>query len=210
MLKLPEERRRWGESKGAPSLKGYYFYSPQSSTVIKSKMAATTVLRTRTRFCPPKIRLQCRLIRTFLVQIGKNAKNKARADKVRISTVGWPYRFITLLHFLYMAVNRIVTLLFYCLELYFSCILVRVRVQFYFERVHYLFLYLIDVYISLINVLILLCVIFLTYMCCPWLCSHGGWLLLKCSAIGIGFNGAESNCGIAHILGILLMNNCDT
>ena len=160
MLKLPEERRRWGESKGAPSLKGYYFYSPQSSTVIKSKMAATTILRTRTRFFPPKIRLQCRLIRTFLVQIGKNAKNKARADKDK-------HRFITLLHFLYMAVNRIVTLLFYCLELYFSCILVRVRVQFYFERVHYLFLYLIDVYISLINVLILLCVIFLTYMCCP-------------------------------------------
>ena len=24
----------------------------------------------------------------------------------------------------------------------------------------------------------------LTYMCCPRLCSHGGWLLLKCSAIG--------------------------
>ena len=46
--------------------KGYYFYSPQSSTVIKSKMAATTILRTRTtskrtRFRPPKIRLHCRL-----------------------------------------------------------------------------------------------------------------------------------------------------
>ena len=38
---------------------GYYFYSPQSSTVIK--MAATTTLRTRTRFRPPKIRLHCRL-----------------------------------------------------------------------------------------------------------------------------------------------------
>ena len=37
------------------------FYSPQSSTVIKSKMAATTILRTRTRFRPPKIRLHCRL-----------------------------------------------------------------------------------------------------------------------------------------------------
>ena len=24
---------------------------------------------------------------------------------------------------------------------------------------------------------------------------------------GIGFNGAETNCGIAHILGILLMNS---
>ena len=42
--------------------KGYYFYSPQSSTVIKSKMAATTILRTRTRFRPPKIRLHCRLV----------------------------------------------------------------------------------------------------------------------------------------------------
>ena len=41
--------------------KGYYFYSPQSSTVIKSKMAATTILRTRTRFRPPKIRPHCRL-----------------------------------------------------------------------------------------------------------------------------------------------------
>ena len=39
------------------------------------------------------------------------------------------------------------------------------------------------------------------------LCSHCGWLLLKCSAIGIGFNGAETNCEIAHILGILLMNS---
>ena len=46
----------------APSLKGYYFYSPQSSTVIKSKMAATTILRTRTRFRPPKIRLHCGLV----------------------------------------------------------------------------------------------------------------------------------------------------
>ena len=41
--------------------KGYYFYSPQSSTVIKSKMVATTILRTRTRFRPPKIRPHCRL-----------------------------------------------------------------------------------------------------------------------------------------------------
>ena len=47
-------------------------------------------------------------------------------------------------------------------------------------------------------------------MCCSQLCSHCGWLLLKCSAIGIGFNGAETNCRIAHILGILLMNSCNT
>ena len=26
----------------------------------------------------------------------------------------------------------------------------------------------------------------------------------------LGFNGAETNCGIAHILGILLMNSCNT
>ena len=78
-------------------------------------------------------------------------------------------------------------------------------------RALHVFIYLIDVCIfSLNNVLILLCVIFLTYMCCPWLCSHGGWLLLKCSAIGIGFNGAKTNCGIAHILGILLRNSYDT
>ena len=49
-----------------------------------------------------------------------------------------------------------------------------------------------------------------TYMCYPQLCSHCGWLLLKCSAVGIGFNGAETNCGIAHILGILLMKSCNT
>ena len=42
------------------------------------------------------------------------------------------------------------------------------------------------------------------------MCSHCGWLLLKCSAVGIGFNGAETNCGIAHILDILLVNSCNT
>ena len=36
---------------------------------------------------------------------------------------------------------------------------------------------------------------------------HERWLLLKCSEVRIGFNGAETNCGIAHILGILLMNS---
>ena len=52
--------------------KGYHFYSSQSSTVIKSKMAATAILWTRTRFCPPKIRLHCRLALAthhFLCQI---------------------------------------------------------------------------------------------------------------------------------------------
>ena len=31
----------------------------------------------------------------------------------------------------------------------------------------------------------------------------------NCSLL-LGFNGAETNCGIAHILGILLMNSCNT
>ena len=39
--------------------------------------------------------------------------------------------------------------------------------------------------------------------------GYSGWLLLKCSTIGVGFNGAETNCGIAHILGIVLMNSYD-
>ena len=37
--------------------------------------------------------------------------------------------------------------------------------------------------------------------------SHSGWLLLKWSAIGIGFNGAETNCRIAHVLGITVQNS---
>ena len=49
--------------------KGYYFYSPHSSTVIISKMVATTILRTRTRFRPPKIRLHCRLFKVDRLQI---------------------------------------------------------------------------------------------------------------------------------------------
>ena len=90
MLKLPEEMRKWAsqrerggggerEKKNAVS-----FFSPSPPpfpsfalaptvrvtisslpnlpcTVIKSKMATTTILRTRTRFRPPKIRLHCRL-----------------------------------------------------------------------------------------------------------------------------------------------------
>ena len=53
--------------------------------------------------------------------------------------------------------------------------------------------------------------------------SHCDWLLLKCSylisntkkrqiqkSVGLGFNGAETNCEIAYILGILLMNSYNT
>ena len=33
---------------------------------------------------------------------------------------------------------------------------------------------------------------------------------MKCSIVGLGFNGAETICGIAHILGILPMNSYNT
>ena len=49
-----------------------------------------------------------------------------------------------------------------------------------------------------------------SYICVVRNCAHIVWLLLKCSTVGIGFNGAETNCGIAHILGILLMNSYNT
>ena len=55
------ETSRREEEVGRTYRKGYYFYSPQSSTVMRSKLAATTILRTRTRFRPPNIRLLCRL-----------------------------------------------------------------------------------------------------------------------------------------------------
>ena len=43
------------------------------------------------------------------------------------------------------------------------------------------------------------------------MCSHCGWLLLKCFTIGLGWNGAETNCGIsAHILDIVVMNSFTT
>ena len=54
-------RKRHVETfRGEEEMEWVYFYSTQSSTVIKSKMVATTT-RTRTRFHPPKIRLHCRL-----------------------------------------------------------------------------------------------------------------------------------------------------
>ena len=49
--------------------------------------------------------------------------------------------------------------------------------------------------------------LFSVLMSCQQLCSYYGWLLLKYSAIGIGLNGVKTNCGIAHILGILLKNS---
>ena len=61
-------------------MKGYHFYSPQSSTVIKSKMAATTTLRTRTRFRPPRIRLHCRLRDTLNNTLARNTLNNFSKD----------------------------------------------------------------------------------------------------------------------------------
>ena len=41
------------------------------------------------------------------------------------------------------------------------------------------------------------------------LCSLSEWLHPNCSSIGTEFNGAQTNCRIAHNLGILPMNsNC--
>ena len=57
MLKLPEQRGKWGKLKSTlPNLPRYTIFHCN-----KSKMAATTILRTRTRFRSPKIRLHCRL-----------------------------------------------------------------------------------------------------------------------------------------------------
>ena len=101
MLQLPPKRGGDGASQrergGGLSFfrprtyrKGYYFYSPQSSTVIKSKMAATT---TRTRFRPPKIRLHCRLQTSFRGETsGSIAKCRlfTQSKHVPESTYGMP------------------------------------------------------------------------------------------------------------------------
>ena len=55
----------------------------------------------------------------------------------------------------------------------------------------------------ILTVTILFSLPILTFV--QWLCSHKGWLLLKWSAVGLGFNRAETNCRIANVLGILLM-----
>ena len=36
-------------------------------------------------------------------------------------------------------------------------------------------------------------------LCLLFRCSKSGWLLLNLSTIGIGFDGAETNCRLAHI-----------
>ena len=73
MLKLPEERRRWGQSSPLPY--GLLFLLSPIFHCHKSKMAATTILQTRTRFRPPKIRLHYRLILTQFHTGGSNRKS---------------------------------------------------------------------------------------------------------------------------------------
>ena len=76
-------------------------------------------------------------------------------------------------------------------------------------RIICLFIYLTCTFSSFINILILLCVIFLTYTVSVTVLTL--WVAppkMFCNWY-IGFNGAETNCGIARILDILLMNSCD-
>ena len=55
----------------------------------------------------------------------------------------------------------------------------------------------------ILTVIILFSLPILTFV--QKLSSHSGWLLLKWSTIGTGFDGAETNCRFSHVLGILLM-----
>ena len=75
-----------------------------------------------------------------------------------------------------------------------------------------LFIYLTDMYIQYV-ILIMHYIFFVVFLLIHLVsnCVHivGGRLLLKCSTVGIGFNGAKTSCGIAQILGILLMNSYD-
>ena len=89
------ETSRREEEMGRPRTyrKGYYFYSPQTSTVIKSKMAATTILRTRTRFRPPNISLHCRLVATFSrrsVQNVRQTKKHGMIFCILFFLFSWP------------------------------------------------------------------------------------------------------------------------
>ena len=56
------------------------------------------------------------------------------------------------------------TYLFIAWIVFFSCILMRVRAQFYFVRVYYLLIYLTCLFSSFNKVLIFLCIIFLTHI----------------------------------------------
>ena len=97
----------------------------------------------------------------------------------------------------------------YCIVLY--CIVLYVPLAFVFICKHFVvFLLFLWRVLQFVDVFLFLLFIFSYFTCIvQLLCSLSGWLHLNCSAIGTGFNGAETNCGIAHGLGILLMNsNC--
>ena len=96
-------------------------------------------------------------------------------------------------------------LCFYFLSLFYVLFVARAFSYFLFARACIIVLYIqltLDVYFIL-TVIILFSLPILTFI--QLLSSHSGWLLLKWSTIGTGFDGAETNCRIAHVLGILLM-----
>ena len=96
-------------------------------------------------------------------------------------------------------------LCFYFLSLFYVLFVARAFSYFLFARACIIVLYIqltLDVYFIL-TVIILFSLPILTFIQLP--SSHSGWLLLKWSTIGTGFDGAETNCRIAHVLGILLM-----
>ena len=86
------------------------------------------------------------------------------------------------------------------------CVICCARVFLFFVRAC---LYHCDVYLADVGRILYIngyYFIFLAYTnVCSVMSSHSGWLLLKWSTVGTGFDGAETNCRIAHVLGILLM-----
>ena len=76
---------------------------------------------------------------------------------------------------------------------------------------HYLFIKLTCTF-SLLNNVLTYFALFSSLICVvhDWAHLVGGTPPKIFLIIGIGFNGAETSCGIAHILGILPMNSYDT
>ena len=96
-------------------------------------------------------------------------------------------------------------LCFYFLLLFYVLFVARAFSYFLFARACIIVMYIqltLDAYFIL-TVIILFPLPILTFI--QLLSSHSGWLLLKWSTIGTGFDGVETNCRIAHVLGMLLM-----
>ena len=92
-------------------------------------------------------------------------------------------------------------LCFYFLLLFYVLFVARAFSYFLFARACIIVIYIqltLDAYFIL-TVIILFSLPILTFV--QQLSSHSGWLLLKWSTIGTGFDGAETSCRIAHVLG---------